>query len=256
MSADQVRIELTGEHVAVVALNRPPVNAMGREIREQFVAAMDALGEREAVRAIVLTSDCKVFCAGADIKEKRDLVAAPGGYAQANRLTRDSFLVIKESPKPVIAAVNGPALGAGFVMAACCDMIVASADAWFQMPEIDVGLGGGAAFLQRLLPPGKMRRMMLTAEKVPAAELYRLGAVEECVPAERVLPTAISIAAAIAEKSPVAVKAVRSHFDAVGHLGLYEGFQAEQRYITDLSRTPDAAEARLAFVEKRKPRFG
>lgn len=250
-----VQIDLVQEHVAVLALNRPPVNAMGREIREQFVEAMDGLGERDDVRVIILTSSCKVFSAGADIKEKRDLAAAPGGYARANRLTRDSFLALKESPKPVIAAVNGPALGAGFVMAACCDIILASEDSWFQMPEIDVGLGGGASFLQSLVPPGKMRRMMLTGERVPAAELYRLGAVEECLPADRLMPKAIAIASLIAEKSPAAVKAIRGHFDTVGHLGLYEGFKVEQKYVTDLSKTPDAAEARLAFIEKRKPRF-
>lgn len=253
--AELIQINLVQEHIAVVALNRPPVNAMGREIREQFVDAMDRLSERDDVRVIVLTSLCKIFSAGADIKEKRDLVAAPCGYAKANRLTRDSFLALRESPKPVIAAVNGPALGAGFVMAACCDIILASEDAWFQMPEIDVGLGGGASFLQSLMPPGKMRRMMLTGEKIPAAELYRLGAVEECVPAGQLMPKAIAIASLIAEKSPVAVKAIRSHFDTVGHLGLYEGFKVEQRYVADLSKTPDAAEARLAFLEKRKPRF-
>jgi enoyl-CoA hydratase len=250
-----IQIDLVREYVAVVTLNRPPVNAMGREIREQFVDAMDRLGERDDVRVIILTSGCKVFSAGADIKEKRHLVAAPGGYAKANRLTRDSFLALKEGPKPVIAAVNGPALGAGFVMVACCDIVLASEDTWFQMPEIDVGLGGGASFLQNLIPQGKMRRMMLTGEKIPAAELYRLGAVEECLPADQLMPRAIAIASLIAEKSPVAVKAIRSHFDTVGHLGLYEGFKVEQRYVTDLSKTPDAAEARLAFIEKRKPRF-
>lgn len=250
-----IQVDLVRDHVAVLSLNRPPVNAMGREIREPFVDAMDQLGERDDVRVIILTSRCKVFSAGGDIKEKRDLATAPGGYAKANRLTRDSFLALKESPKPVIAAVNGAAIGAGFVMAACCDIILASEEAWFQMPEIDVGQGGGAAFLQSLMPSGKMRRMMLTGEKVRAGELYRIGAVEECMPADQLMIRAITLASLIAEKSPVAVKAIRSHFDTVGHLGLYEGFRVEQRYVTDLSKTSDAAEARLAFLEKRKPRF-
>jgi len=255
MPTEFIRIALPEPHVAVLGLNRPPVNALGRHLREQFVAAIDSLGERDDVRAIILTSECKVFSAGADIKEKRDLAAAPDGHARANRLTRDSFLAIRECPKPVIAAVNGPALGAGFIMAACCDLIVASQDAWFQLPEIDVGQGGGAAFLQHLLPRGKMRRMMLTGERVAAAELFRIGAVEECVPPGRVLPVAVSIAATIAAKSPRAVHAIRGHFETVGALDLYEGFLAEQRYVTELSRSADAAEARHAFLEKRKPRF-
>ena len=91
----------------------------------------------------------------------------------------------------MIAAVNGAALGAGFVLAACCDLIFAADSAVFGMPEIDVGLGGGASFLQRILPPSKVRRMMLTGERVPAAELHRLGAVEACLPDAQLLPAAL-----------------------------------------------------------------
>src|SRR5262249_18014707 len=110
------------------------------------------------------------------------------------------FFCLVDSSKPVIAAVNGAALGAGFVMAACCDVILAADTAVFGMPEIDVGQGGGFSILQRLLPAPKIRRMMLTGQRVPAAELYRLGAVEECLPAAELLPAALAIAGTIAEK--------------------------------------------------------
>ena len=166
-----------------------------------------------------------------------------------------SVLCILDSGKPVVAAVNGAALGAGFVLAACCDLIFAADTAVFGMPEIDVGMGGGASFLQRILPPSKVRRMMLTGERVPAAELYRLGAVESCVPGAQLLPAALEVASAIAAKSPAAVRTIRESFLTVEGLGLREGFRVEQNYITPLSKTPEAQEARRAFLEKRKPVF-
>lgn len=250
-----VEIELAAPHVAVVWLSRPPVNALGRDFRRALLHCFDGLQDRDDVRAIVLAARGKVFCAGADLKERQSLGAAPGDHARANRLGRELFFAILDSGKPVIAAVGGPALGAGFVLAACCDLIVASEAASFSMPEIDVGMGGGASFLQRILPPSKVRRMMLTGERVAAAELYRLGAVEACVPAAQLLPTALELASSIAAKSPTAVRTMRQSFLTVEGLGLREGFRVEQNYITPLSKSPEAIEARRAFLEKRKPVF-
>ncbi|MBV9785456.1 MAG: enoyl-CoA hydratase/isomerase family protein [Acidisphaera sp.] len=255
MSDSHVHLETRPDGVAIVRLARPPVNALGRATREALIACFDGLQDRDDVRAIVLTAEGRVFCAGADIKEKSALAGA-GDYTRANRLTRDVFFSIIDSAKPVIAAVNGPALGAGCVLAACCDMIFATDTAVFGMPEIDVGQGGGASIMQRILPPSKVRRMMLTGERVPAAELFRLGAVEACVPEAELLPAALDIAATIAAKSPAAVRRIRGSFAEVEALGIREGFQVEQSYTTELSRSPDAAEARRAFFEKRKPVFG
>lgn len=255
MQGNLVEVEIAAPFVAVVTLARPPVNALGREIREELLQTFDSLQDRNDVRAIVLTARGKVFCAGADIKEKQALGGVEGDHHRANRLTRDAFYCILDSSKPVLAAVNGAALGAGFVMAACCDMIFAAESAVFGMPEIDVGLGGGASFLQRILPPSTMRRMMLTGERVEAAELYRLGAVEACVPEAKLLPAALEVASAIASKSPAAVRRIRDSFQTVEGLGLRDGFRLEQNYTTELSKTPDAQEARHAFLEKRKPVF-
>jgi enoyl-CoA hydratase len=250
-----IEIDIAVPHVAVVALARPPVNALNRELREAFVRTFDELQDRTDVRVIVLTGRGKVFCAGADIKEKQTLARADGDYNRANRLIRDAFQCVLDSSKPVIAAVNGAALGAGFVLTACCDMIFASETALFGMPEIDVGQGGGASFLQRILPLSKMRRMMLTGERIPAAELYRLGVLEACVPEAQLLPAALDVASTIAAKRPSAVRAVREAFLTVESLGLREGFRLEQSYTTALSTSPDAEEARRAFFEKRKPFF-
>ncbi|BCB77888.1 enoyl-CoA hydratase/isomerase family protein [Phytohabitans flavus] len=251
-----IHVDLPAPYVAVVTLDRPPVNAMGREIRERFIATFDELQEREDVRAIVLTATGKVFCAGADIKEKQALGARHGDRQAANRLTRESFFALTDSTKPVIAAVNGAALGAGFVMAACCDAIIAADTAFFAMPEIDVGQGGGASLLRDVLPRALMRRMLLTGERVPAAELHRVGAVLEVVPGAELLPRAVALASVIAEKSPTAVAKIRGTFSAVDAMTARDGFLVEQRYTTELNKSADAEEARRAFFEKRRPVFG
>ena len=255
MQQSFIGFEMVTPHVALITLARPPVNALNREIREELLRTFDAVQDRPSVRAVVLTGQGKVFCAGADIKEKQGLGASEGDQTAANRLTRETFFGVLDSRKPVIAAVNGAALGAGFVLAACCDMIFAAQDAFFAMPEIDVGLGGGASYLQRILPLAKVRRLTLTGERIPASELYRLGAVEACLPREELLPAAIAVAEQIASKSPEAVRRIRGSYLTVESLDLREGFHIEQEYTTELSQSEDAKEARRAFIEKRKPSF-
>jgi enoyl-CoA hydratase len=252
MSEAGVQCRMSAPNVAVVTLNRPPVNALSRELRAAMLGIFDQLETSSEVNAIVLAAEGKVFCAGADIKEKQALASDDADYPRANRLTRDAFFCILDSSKPVIAAVQGAALGAGCVLAACCDMIFAAETAVFGLPEIDVGQGGGASFMQRILPPSKVRRMMLTGERVPAAEFYRLGAVEACLPEADLLPAALAMASAIAAKAPVAVRRIRSAFSTVEALDLREGFHVEQAYTTELSRSPEGAAARRAFFEKRK----
>ena len=252
MSESCVEWRIAAPSVALVTLDRPPVNALSREARLALIAAFDALEADQDVRAIVLTAKGKVFCAGADIKEKAALVGAPADCVRANRLTRDGFFCILDSSKPVIAAVQGAALGAGCVLAACCDMIFAAETAVFGLPEIDVGQGGGASFMQRILPPSKVRRMMLTGERVPAAEFYRLGAVEACIPDAELLPAALGMASVIAAKPPGAVRRIRGAFSTVEALSVRDGFHVEQAYTTELSRSPEGAAARRAFFERLK----
>ena len=252
MANSKVHWRIEAPNVAVVTLNRPPVNALSRDVRVAMIDAFDALEADPNVRAIVLTAKGKVFCAGADIKEKATLAGEPADYVRANRLTRDGFFCILDSSKPVIAAVQGAALGAGCVLAACCDMIFAADTAVFGLPEIDVGQGGGASFMQRILPPSKVRRMMLTGERVPAAEFYRLGAVEACLPEAELMQAALGIASTIASKPAAAVWRIRSAFSTVEALSLREGFNVEQAYTTELSRSSEGAAARRAFFERRK----
>jgi enoyl-CoA hydratase len=203
------------------------------------------------VNAISLTAKGRVFCAGADIKEKATEAGTESDCLRANRLTRDVFFAIIESGKPVIAAVQGAPLGAGCVLAAYCDIIFAAKGAVFAMREIDVVQGGGASFLLRILPPPKIRRIVLTGDRVPAFELYRLGAVEACLPESKLLPAALAVAASIAAKSVEAVRRVRGSFASVESISLRDGLRAEQVYTTELSGSPAGVAARQAFLEKR-----
>jgi enoyl-CoA hydratase len=242
-------------YVAVVTLNRPPVNALNRQARLELIGMMDELGERDDVRCVVLTAKGKVFCAGADIKEKGQLSDTNASQNAANRITRDVFFSVLDSPKPVIGAINGHALGAGLVLASCCDVLLASQDATFAMPEIDVGQGGGASFLQHLVPRMLMRKMMLTGARISVEEFHRLGVVDQVLPAEELVASAVKLATVVASKSPLAVRTIREAFTAVEDLSLAEGFKLEQRYTSMLSTSADAEEARKAFFEKRSARF-
>lgn len=243
------------QHIAVITLDRPPVNATSIALRTEITQAFDAMEDLDEVRVVVLTGAGPTFCAGADIKERTQLTGAPGEYNALNRLTREMFYSILECPKPVIAAVNGTALGAGMALALCCDIILASEDAIFGMPEIDVGLAGGVKYLQRHLPPSKVRRMLLTGKRFPASEFYRLGVLEECVPADRLMGAAMEIAQEVASKSPVAVRMLKNSFGMVENLSLRDGYRIEQNQTKAMSKTEDALEAQRAFVEKRKPVF-
>ena len=123
------------------------------------------------------------------------------------------------------------------------------------MPQIDVGLGGGASFVPRVLPVPKMRRMKQADERDPAVEVYRLGAVEACVPLDEFVPSALTPAGEITSKSPFATRTMRGAFNAVEVVDVREWFVLEQTCTTALSNSPDAAEARLTFIEKRKALF-
>lgn len=253
MDLEQFRVEIA-DRVATVWFDRPPVNAQNRRTREEITHVFDTLSDDPEVSCVILTGAGRVFSAGADIKERSGMTASRGDYIRHNRVTRESFYAIRDCSKPVICAVNGPAIGAGFALMANCDILLASENAYVQMPEIDVGLAGGAKFLE-IFPRSKARLMFFTARRVPASELYRLGVIEACLPSDRLLPEARAIAAEIASKSPIALQRVKHAFNVVEEMPMREGYRFEQGVSAELSGTEDAREAQRAFVEKRLPVF-
>jgi enoyl-CoA hydratase len=253
MSAEIVRLEVS-DHIALVTLNKPPVNALDRALREAVIAAFDEVSEREDIRVAVLTGAGRAFCAGADLKDRPD-PARKGAYHSHNRVTRETGNAIRECAKPVIAAVNGAALGAGLGLMAACDIFLASENAVFGMPEIDVGLAGGGAMLRTIFGRSTMRMMMYTGERLSAAELYRRGIIEACTTQEALLPEAMKLAVRIADKSPLAINYAKNSANMVDLMPQRDAYRFEQNFTYSLSRTEDAKEARLAFIEKRKPSF-
>jgi enoyl-CoA hydratase len=248
-----VKVTVT-DYVATVVMERPPVNAQSDQLRQELIAAFDGFTDRNDVRVAILTGFGRMFSAGADMKS-RPTGETPGEYWAFNRLVREMFNSIGECAKPVIAAVNGPALGAGFALAASCDIILASDNAVFGMPEIDIGLMGGAAMLQQLFGRSRARRMFYTGWRVPADEMYRIGAIECSVPLEALLPEAMKLATQIASKSPLAMRYAKQSLNTTMHMPPRDGYRFEQNLTVALSKTDDAAEARAAFFEKRAPDF-
>jgi len=251
---DSLRVQVQ-QHVATVWMNNPPVNAVSSQLMADLTLALDQFSEDTDVRCVVLTGAGRIFCAGADLKGRSEMLAQPAGLTQHSRRTRELFHAIRECAKPVIAAINGPALGAGLGIAASCDILIAADSASLGLPEIDVGLLGGVKHAQRLFGHSRLRRMMLTGLRVPAEELYRLGIVEACVPPEALLPAATKIAREIASKSPASIRLLIQTANAIENMSLRDGYRYEQDMTAQISKTEDAQEARRAFLEKRAPVF-
>jgi enoyl-CoA hydratase len=243
------------DHIATVTMNRPPVNAQNQQFHEDMMLIFDQLSDRDDVRVAVLTGAGKVFSAGADIKARAGKERQAGETWQHSRRARECFNSIMECRKPVIAAINGPALGAGLAVAASCDILVCSDNAVLGLPEIDVGLLGGGRHTMRLFGHSRARRMMLTGYRVPGPELFRLGIVEACVPGEKLLETALALAREIRDKSPIATRLAKHALNTIEEMSLRDGYRFEQNMTAELGHTEDSKEAMLAFAEKRKPAF-
>ncbi|AKQ53952.1 enoyl-CoA hydratase/isomerase family protein [Bordetella hinzii] len=253
MSEAAVKFEID-RGVALVTLNRPPVNALNRETRRRLVAIFDEISEREDIRCAVLTGSGTVFCAGADLKD-RPAADIAGDFLEHNRITRETGNAIRECSKPVIAAVNGAALGAGLGLMAACDIMYASENATFGMPEINVGLAGGASMLRTLFGRSTLRRMFFTGQRLSAQELLRRNVLEDVLPADELLPTALALAHEIASKAPLAVVYAKRAANMVDLMPQRDAYRFEQDFTMALAKTEDAREARMAFLEKRQPQF-
>ncbi|MGI9424929.1 MAG: enoyl-CoA hydratase/isomerase family protein [Hyphomicrobiaceae bacterium] len=253
MDLKLIRLEVS-DLVALVTMDAPPVNAQNAQFNIEMAFAMDTISDRDDIRSVVLTGAGNVFSAGADIRARGNM-ADVGEKWQHNRRARESYHAIRECTKPIVGALNGPALGAGLAVAASCDILIAAEEASLGLPEIDVGLLGGGRHAQRLFGHSTLRRMMLTGYRVPGPELYRLGIVEACLPRDQVLGAARAIALDIAEKSPTAIRLAKQSLNVIEDLSLRDGYRYEQNMTVQLSGHPDSNEAMAAFLEKRKPKF-
>jgi enoyl-CoA hydratase/carnithine racemase len=242
--------------VAIVRLNRPEaLNALNSTLVREIV---DALGELEmdsSVRCVVLTGSDKVFCAGADVKEMANMSADEMSQADHLRSVWERTWKFK---KPIIAALSGYALGGGFELAMCCDMIIAAAGTKMGQPEINIGImpgGGGTQRLTWAVGKYKAMEMILTGEMISAEEAHEFGVVNMIVPAGQHLEEAKKLALEISSKAPLAVRAAKEAVAAAQERGLTDGIESERRLFNHLFATEDKKEGMAAFLEKRKPSF-
>jgi enoyl-CoA hydratase len=229
---------------------------MMRELR----ACFDELSQDRGVAAVVLAArGDRAFCGGIDLKElsSDDPPAAPDLRALLDPAWewRQTQYAIRECLVPVIAAVEYAAIGAGFGLVGVSDLVIAGADAMFGLTEINVGVLGGASKALRLLGPSKARRMLFMGELMPASELYRLGAVEEVVPAGEAEIRALELAAEIATKSPVALRLAKESILRIEADEVMRQYRTENDYTNRLRTFSDSDEAMRAFLEKRPPHW-
>ena len=253
MEYTNILVEKRGA-VAVITLNRPQVlNALNGAVLEELAAAVDAYGADEAVRAVVLTgAGPKAFAAGADIGELAKLSEAEGrAYAERGQRL---FRRIETLGKPVIAAVNGFALGGGCELAMACTVRVASESAKLGQPEVKLGViagFGGTQRLPRLVGRGAALKLLLTGAVIPAAEALRIGLVDEVVPAAELMARAEALANEIAGVAPVAVRLTLEAVDRGLDLTLDAGLEWEALLFGKSCATEDKAEGTAAFLAKR-----
>ena len=254
---DNLLIERHADGYAVITLNRPEaLNALNSALFADLAAFLDAVEHDDTVRCLILTgSGDKAFAAGADIKEMADQ-----SYAQM--YTNNYFALghdrITRFRKPIIAAVNGFALGGGCELAMLCDFIIASEKAKFGQPEINLGVApgiGGSQRLTRLVGKAKAMDMVLTARMMDAAEAERGGLASRVFPHDTLMDEVRKIAARIASQSPLAVMANKEMVNAALETTLTQGVQFERRLFHSLFAFEDQKEGMAAFVEKRKPVF-
>lgn len=238
-------------HVLLITIDRPPVNAMSLAAYRELLAALRSIEDDPDIRCAVLTGGGdRAFVAGADVRELEAL--DPASTLERARIARQVFDAIRSAPVPVIAAVNAHALGAGLVMVAQSDFVIASDKASFGLPEINVGAMGGTKHLARIVPEKVMRWMALTGNRVDAAYLERLGAVQKVVPRDQVLETALVAADDICLKSPASVRLMKEVINLTEPMDLNHGYHVETYATAIISSHPHSKEAAKAFQEKRK----
>ncbi len=257
MSYSTITFEIK-DRIAIITFNRPAVlNALNKELIDELWHAFDAVSENEDIRVLVLTgAGPKSFMAGADISE-----LAKMSPLQAKALTERVhalFLKLEALSQPVIAAVNGFALGAGNEIAMACDFIYASETAKFGMPEINLGLipgYGGTQRLPRLIGKSLAKEMIFTGKMIGAAEADKIGVVNRVLPPDALMEEVMKTANIIADKGRVALRAAKQAVDAGANADLRTGISIEINNFAMAMASPDAKEGTRAFLEKRKPDF-
>jgi enoyl-CoA hydratase len=234
---------------AEVVIDVPPVNALDVAAWFSLAKAVLAAGAIPSVRVVVVRAEGRGFCAGVDIKE----IQAKGDEALVgvNRGCAAAFAAVYDCEVPVIAAVHGFCLGGGIGIVGNADIIVASDDATFGLPEVDRGALGAATHLARLVPQHRMRSMVYSAQPATATELHHYGSVLRVVPRDRLVDAAYEVADSIASKSPIIIRRAKESLNGIDPVDVKRSYRFEQGFTYELHVAGVADEQRQAFVDKR-----
>ena len=236
--------------IAEVIMDCPPVNALTVAQWFEVADTVTAMGKNPAVRVVVLRAEGKGFNAGVDIKEMQNSQGFDA-LIGANKGCYAAFSAVYDCPVPVISAVNGFCVGGGIGLVGNSDIIIASDDAYFGLPEVDRGALGAATHLARLVPQHKMRAMVYTAATATAHELHHFGSVLSVVPRADLRAEAMKVATSIAAKSPTVMRAAKESLNGIDLWDVKRSYRFEQGFTFELNLSGVSDELREAFVEKR-----
>lgn len=243
--------------VAVVTIDRPPVNPLSSDVFQELKEVFEDLENNASVGAIVLTgAGEKAFVAGADIKEmmNQDLI----GINQMNKKSRAAFSAIENVKKPVIAAINGVALGGGLELALACDLRISSEKARFSFPEVGLGIipgGGGTQRLQKIVGQGIAKELIYFGDMISAERAYELQLVNKVVPQDEVVSEAVKWAEKLSEKPAVALSMAKAAINEGSNTDFEAGLNIETKCFANAFLSEDGREGLQAFAEKREPNF-
>jgi len=233
--------------IAVVSMHNPPVNALTVADTWAIVDAFESVSRDPHARAVILTAEGRGFNAGIDIKEMQS-VDGFGHLLGSGAACYAAFEQIYRTPLPVIAAVNDFCMGLGVGLVGSCDILIASTRARFALPEVDNGALGCASHLAKLVPPFKLRQMVLTCEPVSAAQLFEWGTVYKLTEPEDLMNEAFETARRIIQKQPRVLSAAKQSLNAIDSYNLAINYRLEQGFTYELNLQGDGVEARDAFV--------
>ncbi len=243
------------EDLAVITLNNPPMNVLCTDLLNELKKTLTELEDEEDLRAVVITGKGRAFVAGADIDEMKGMNREEAeGYCE---LGQEVLNMIDYLQTPVIAAINGFALGGGTEVALACDIRIASTDAKFGQPEVNLGVipgFGGTQRLSRAIGPGKAKELIYTGKIIDAETAGDIGLVQEVVDGD-VMDRSVELAEEITKKGPLAVKNAKKAINKGRDTTLLEGLEKEKKGFSDLFSTRDQKEGMEAFLDKRKPDF-
>lgn len=253
MPNDEMILVRTEGRVGIVQINRPDaLNALNAQVLSEITEALRSFDRDEGIGCLILTGNEKAFAAGADIKAMAEATVVE----MMNSPMMAYWEAIRDTQKPLIAAVSGWCLGGGCELAMICDTIIAGESAKFGQPEINLAIIPGAGGTQRLTRAvGKAiaMDMILSGRRLPAAEALHFGLVSRVVPDAELMTVALEVAGTIADKAPVAVRLAKAAVNAAFETTLAEGIHLERRLFTMLFATADQKEGMAAFIEKRQP---